>query len=113
MTLTEAKLLRRIAMVMICEDCKDKLRVYGWACFHVLESVADVVEVLPYLIHIENENDDSKFMCVVFRFLERKGYLLSTEIDNDTVAYTLNTSKALYSSKKDELCWCRCIDKCV
>ncbi len=95
-------------MSFICSDCNERLGSFGMSCQILCEkSCLYCVEGIPFLI---DENNPSSHFDSLFRnalmFLERKGYLVSTEEDEDLVLVRPNFKSALWDDDFECFCWC-------
>jgi hypothetical protein len=88
-----------------CKHCEFKISTYGYpckllmdlACGHYLESKKLTFSDVSY---------DDKIIKTPLSFLEKKGFLISTEVSENMVQIIPTTSKCLVFPDSWQFCWC-------
>lgn len=96
-------MMRKPCYRALCPHCIKRVTAYGypaiWMLAKVCESFAD-----GYLTIYENPAF-RKYNPIV-RWLERRGYFISTEIELNMIAIVPNTTTGIYYDLFGYYCWC-------
>lgn len=84
-------------MLVLCPDCSKKLSSYGTNCEEIVSILCELQTIIINDITLHRE-------CI--RFLENKGYLVSSEVGNDKIGMEINISSMNPHAEADEACWC-------
>ncbi len=83
--------------VSFCRVCSEKISILGYPCSSLMELVLDLYfQSIPFTFHDGNEND--RIFKIPLEFLETKGFILSTEVEDEWIQVIPKLS--------GRLCWC-------
>src|SRR5690606_32507972 len=90
--------------ISMCEECETRFYDYGFICLPVMQVItekyfSDMSVIYDDFFH------DRGFLSSV-KFLERKGFLVSTEIENRACVVKLNKSTFSFNNELNTVCWC-------
>jgi hypothetical protein len=90
----------------LCEICMSRVRNYGDVYLDIMQKVCKAAsKASPISYH---EYDSTEEVKKAVYFLERRGYLVSTDIQNYHVRVKPNTYiEGYYNEKTQNYCWCR------
>jgi len=89
---------------VVCKYCQEDLEEFGFICFEILETVCQ-----NYIDGEESFYCDSEFRSSItktIRFLEHKGYVLTTEAENGLVEITPWNYCGDFYDDEELFCWC-------
>ncbi len=92
-------------MEHVCPHCVDRIKKYGSPCYFLLESALEAYLEDQILVFDEDDFNDI-FNKSPSAFLERKGYILTTEIDKSLIAVTPSAEPWNYENGEFGFCWC-------
>jgi hypothetical protein len=98
---------KELSVIQICECCHDIVSNYSYECCALLEIACDAYSLGKFfaVLDVRSFSDENKSLFKALRFLERKGYLISTEMSEKILVVVPNVTKALFH--EDVICWCR------
>ncbi len=86
--------------IPLCRKCSKKISTLGYPCNSLMELILELyMQKIPFTFHDGNKND--RIFKTPLQFLEKKGYIISTEIAEKWVQVIPNLSKC-----KKGFCWC-------
>jgi len=89
----------------ICSDCYDKISSLGFPCTILVDLAVGYFLQQKFYILTEQHVDDYMYKQPLL-YLERKGYLVSTENDDNSIQIIPNLSKCSQDYTTGYLCWC-------
>ncbi len=89
----------------ICENCSQTISEYGYPCIELINMVCAYHRYCKQLTYDENYEPDSAIIQPLL-FLESKGYLVSTDIENDKIEILPNFSRCKFDEETNKFCWC-------
>lgn len=99
--------------VDICPSCFYRLQTYGYPCSSMMDlALGHYVQNRPLIF---TEISDEKLLQIPLQYLEKKGFLVSTEISNVHIQILPNMFKSSQSSSNPpndgegnerRFCWC-------
>jgi hypothetical protein len=89
----------------ICQHCAFKIDVYGFPCLVLMDLIcAYYLNNIPFTFNSENDYE------IIFKqpnkFLEKKGFLVSTEINDKDIQVLPNMRKCHLDRHTGRFCWC-------
>jgi len=98
----------------ICPSCQFKINTYGYPCSSLFElAMSHYERRIPLTINSENFYD--RLFRQPLEYMEKKGYLISTEIDAVNIQILPNLSKPCHllpnspndsGDQERRFCWC-------
>lgn len=85
---------------VICSECSERLRNYGFICFDLMQRIcevyldANIVALAPSC---------PTYLHTIVSFLERKGLLVSSDIELDIML----KPNGRYDPGRNVYCWCK------
>lgn len=89
----------------LCPNCEDKIVSYGYPCIILMDLVTAYFLKSVSLTFNDRDNHDRQFKLPL-EFLEKKGFLVSTEVDESDIQILPNFSKCDFDRHKSRFCWC-------
>jgi len=69
-----------------CDDCMDKLQLFGGIAYEVFENIChNYAFRVPFILSTDIHDTDHGYLSII-TFLESKGYVLTTESSENSVA---------------------------
>jgi hypothetical protein len=103
------EIIKKTETMKLCFDCQNRFYNYGYMCSEVIDMI--------YKSHLCSINtmyhdflEDKGFLSTI-KFLERKGYLISTECEGGFCYVKLNDAKFIYNQDTQVICWCCSVKK--
>ncbi len=90
-------------MQAICEDCEERLLNMGEPVLCVCERVCQDYADRGVTVLFDDYDGD---ICTVVKFLETKGYLISSEVAVNEVAIFPNKNTSYFNEDTRKFCWC-------
>ena len=89
----------------ICSNCYEKIALLGWPCAFIMDFVSvHYIHQTPFIFSQSESNDPS--FKLPLEYMEKKGYVISTESDDNSIQIIPNMSKCLHDATSKTLCWC-------
>ena len=89
-----------------CKHCEYKISLYGYPCVLLMDLACGYYMESKKLTFSEVLHDDKIFKSPL-HFLEKKGYLISTEKNYNMVQIIPNVSNCLVFPDSCTFCWCK------
>jgi len=91
-------------MCQLCSECALKIMSYGQPSYTIFKHTLHATLHGGGLV-ITNSKDDKKHMEVI-KFLESKGYVITTEVSKNEIGCITNYTNAFWHEDGNYLCWC-------
>lgn len=88
----------------ICGHCTHQIMDYGHHSFIIFKDVLEATLNGGCLV-LSNNPEDKKFYDIV-KFLEKRKYVLTTEVSKDEIGVITNYTAAFFDMERNYLCWC-------
>ena len=95
--------------VCMCEDCRSRFFNYGYMCSDVMNII--IATHFAQVLTVYNDFFEDKGFLSTIKFLERKGYLISTEVETGFCGVRLNDKKYVFDEDNVTICWCNSVRK--
>jgi len=92
-------------MFKVCCECVSNVKSFGHPSYIVFVEVWDALNYGGGLVIDQSDNTQKKIFSIV-KFLESKGYLVTTEISKNLVGVLPNYIKWFYNEEFNSVCWC-------
>ncbi len=89
-----------------CKLCEFRISTYGYPCVLLIDMACGYYLESKKLIFSDVASDDKIFKTPL-SYLERKGYLISTETNNGMVQIIPNMSNCTMEAYTLRFCWCK------
>lgn len=89
----------------ICSTCANSISLYGYPCRNLIDLACSYYLNQKTLTFTDREINDPLFKTPL-QFLERKGFLISTEIGENQIQIIPRNSKNSYEYGDMRFCWC-------
>lgn len=89
----------------LCDECYYKIATYGYPCV-LLMDLALAYYLSQEKLLISDKDIHDRIYKTPLIFLESKGFLISTEIDDQKLQILPNLSKCSHDRQKNWFCWC-------
>lgn len=89
----------------ICPDCEFRISTYGHPCSRLINLVVNAYFNETSFILTHRESDDFAFKLPL-QFLERNGFVVSTDTQNNSIQILPNLFKCRHDRYSGVLCWC-------
>jgi hypothetical protein len=90
----------------ICTKCAIEFASYGCPCIVLMELLVSKMLVDECAVYDEKTFKDISIIKQAVKFLESKKYLISTEVDQTSIAIYPNLSTCKFNYETNILCWC-------
>lgn len=87
----------------ICNECNERIKAYGELCLDVCYLAC--LSMTSGEVEIYNPKID-KLIGQIVQFLERKGYLLSSEVSKTDLVFMPTCEPSLIDDNVFVYCWC-------
>jgi len=89
----------------VCPLCLDRIIKLGYPCSSLMEICVDLYsKSIPFTYQDDDQNE--RIFKIPLDFLEKKGFVISTEIEANWIQIIPNLSKSHHSNFERGLCWC-------
>src|SRR5690349_15748767 len=92
---------------MICAECVHTVNMFGLPCILMLYDICNHYLLSESLNYSENYVTELYQLKSTIMFLEKKGYVLTTEIDQHRIGVFPNTTTGRWDCLNQYFCWCK------
>ena len=90
----------------MCDDCTYKFITLGSPCVALINLTCSYYRYCKLLTYDEHYAPDVA-IAGPLNFMEKKGFVISSEIDTHRVAILPNFKTCVYDEERNKFCWCR------
>lgn len=103
------EIMKDAANICMCQECRARFFNYGYMCSDVMNII--IATHFAEVLTLYNDFFEDKGFLSTIKFLERKGYLISTEVESGFCGVRLNDKKYEFDEENLTICWCSSIKK--